>query len=84
MNRYPRLRSGGKFIKDFGYNVGYTIINDYSTNKPLVYIFMVNLKVEEFGLRLPPNMNEDKHDIISRIVSETINNYLKRNLLLVS
>ena len=84
MNRYPRLRSGGKFIKDFGYNVGYTILNDYSTNKPLVYIFMVNLKVEEFGLRLPPNMNEDKHDIISRIVSETINNYLKRNLLLVS
>lgn len=84
MNRYPRLRSGGKFIKDFGYNVGYTLLNDYSTNKPLVYIFMVNLKVEEFGLRLPPNMNEDKHDIISRIVSETINNYLKRNLLLVS
>ena len=50
----------------------------------MVYIFMVNLKVEEFGLRLPPNMNEDKHDIISLIVSETIYNYLKRKLLLVS
>ena len=31
MNRYPRLRNGGRFIGDFGYNVGYTIINDNAT-----------------------------------------------------
>ena len=49
-----------------------------------VYIFMVNLKPEDFGLEVPPTLKEDKHDTISRIVSETINNYLKRKLLLVS
>ena len=49
MNRYPRLRNGGRVIKDFDYNAGYTILADYVT---------VNLKPEEFGLQVPTNRTE--------------------------
>lgn len=57
MNRYPKLRSGGRFVEDCGYDVGYTIINDFRTGLPFVYIFMVNLKPEYFGLEIPPKLN---------------------------
>ena len=82
MNRYPRLRNGGRFIRDFGFNVGYTIINDKTTGQPFVYIFMADLKPEEFGLKVSPIMKENREKIISRIITETINNYLRKNLLL--
>lgn len=84
MNRYPRLRNGGRFIGDFGYNVGYTIINDSATSQPLVYVFMVNLKPQEFGLIVPPTLRENRDNAISQIIAETINNYLRKNILLVS
>ena len=57
-NRYPRLRNGGRFIKDFDYNVGYTIINDNTTGLPFVFVFMMNLKPEEFGLKVPQPLGE--------------------------
>lgn len=50
-NRNIQLKNGTKFIQDFDFNIGYTIITDYTTNSPFVYIFMVNLKPQEFGLR---------------------------------
>lgn len=84
MNRYPRLRNGGRFIGDFGYNVGYTIINDSATSQPLVYVFMANLKPQEFGLIVPPTLRENRDNAISQIIAETINNYLRKNILLVS
>ena len=58
MNRYPRLRNGGRVIKDFDYNAGYTILADYVTGQPFVYVFMLNLKPEEFGLQVPTNRTE--------------------------
>ena len=84
MNRYPRLRNGGRFIGDFGYNVGYTIINDSATSQPLIYVFMANLKPQEFGLIVPPTLRENRDNAISQIIAETINNYLRKNILLVS
>ena len=80
MNRYPRLRNGGRFIKDFDYNVGYIIKTNNTTNLPYVFVFMMNLKPREFGLQVPTNINENKR--INQIVSEVINQYLKENLIL--
>lgn len=65
-NRYPQLRSGGRFVKDCEYNVGYTIINDNTTGLPFVYIFMANLKPEYFGLEIPQN-NESIKKALSLI-----------------
>ena len=55
-NRYKRLPNGGIYNNDFKYGVGYTIITDNSTNLPCVFVFMLNLKPEEFGLKVPPMM----------------------------
>lgn len=75
MGRYPRFPNGAIFIKDFGYNVAYTIQTDYTTNQPYVYVFKVNLKPKQFGLM-------ENKNIINRIVSEVINQYLEKNLII--
>ena len=75
MGRYPRFPNGAIFIRDFGYNVAYTIQTNYVTNQAYVYVFKVNLNPKKFGLR----ENENR---INRIISEVLNQYLRRNLIL--
>ena len=70
--RFSRFPNGAKFIKDFNYNVGYTIQTN-SMNQTYVYIFKLNLNLEEFGLKLPPNVTENSQQCINRIISESIN-----------
>ena len=64
-NRYSRLPNGTRFIRDFGFNVGFSVKTNKTTNKPYVYIFMVNLNPEEFGLKVPTSTNEAKQRIES-------------------
>ena len=73
-NRHIRFPNGAFYIRDFNYNVGYTIkeSNDYT----YVYVFMLNLKPEEFGLKVP-SVNESLNNIIENV----LNNYLKHNVL---
>ena len=42
-SRHIRFPNGAFFIKDFDYNVGYTIKNN-AQNQTYVYVFMMNLK----------------------------------------
>jgi hypothetical protein len=60
-NRYSRLPNGTYFLNDFNCGVGYTIKDNKFTKQPYVYIFMLNMKLEEFGLELP-NMTESKNN----------------------
>lgn len=76
-NRFSQFPNGARFIRDFDYNVGYTIKTNNTTNQPYVYVFMVNLKPEEFGLEVPSNVSENVQRHISRIVSESINNLVR-------
>ena len=55
-----RFPNGALFIKDFDYNVGYTIKTNKYTEQTYVYVFMMNLKTEEFGLKRPPVIQESK------------------------
>lgn len=59
-NRYSRFPNGAVFIDDFDYNVGYFIKTDNITNQPYVYVFMVNLNPESFGLKVPSTLKENK------------------------
>ena len=79
-NRYQELEGGGRFIKEYGYNISYTIQTDVITNKTYVYVFGMNLKTRDFGLTVPFYMDENKH--INQIISEVINKYLIQNLIL--
>ncbi len=83
-HRFSRFPNGSIFIKDFDYNIGYAIKTNNTTNQPYVYVFMVNLKPQEFGLIVPPTLRENRDIIISQIITETINTYLRKNILLVS
>ena len=77
-NRYSRFPNGAIYNRDFDYNVGYVIKTNNSTNQLFVYVFMVNLKPDEFGLKVPSNIKENKQYNTNR-VNQTI--YLKESEL---
>lgn len=52
-NRHQRFPNGTMFISDFDYNIGYTIKTNNTTQQQYVYVFMANLKPDEFGLIVP-------------------------------
>ena len=58
-SKHIRFPNGTFFIRDFGYNVGYTIKTN-KQNQTYVYVFMMNLKPEEFGLKVPTKLEENK------------------------
>ena len=57
-DRIRTFRNGTKFIGDFNYNVGYTV--KWNSHEAYVYIFMINLNPQEFGLKIPPTLKENK------------------------
>ena len=59
-NRYSKFPNGAIYNRDFDYNVGYVVKINNSTNQSFVYVFMVNLKPDEFGLKVPSNIKENK------------------------
>ena len=78
--QYPRSPKGAIHIRDLGFDVTFIVKVNKKTNESYVYVFKVDLKPEEFGLE----ENKSNINSIDRIIIETINNYLKRNLWLVS
>ena len=61
-------------IYDMG--VSFTLYND--SERTFVKVVWIDLNLEDFGLQ------ENKKVDISRIITETINSYLRKNLLLAS
>lgn len=63
--------------------LGYVIKTNNFTQQSYVYIFRVNLNAIEYGLKLPPSLNENKKIIllteshIRHIVRETLRQYLQ-------
>lgn len=66
-NRYSRFPNGAIYNRDFDYNVGYVVKTNNSTNQSFVYVFMVNLKPDEFGLKVPSNVKESKQHNTNRV-----------------
>ena len=58
------------------YGVTYRVVD--GTDRTFVEIVWIDLNLEDFGLQ------ENKKVNISRIITETINSYLRKNLLLAS
>ena len=76
-NRCQRFPNGTRFLSDLGYNVGYTIKTNNCTQQTYVYIFMVNLNPKEYGLKVPPTLNENKQPT-NRIVYHLKESQLRR------
>lgn len=73
-NNYPMYSNGTTYVYDMG--VVFCLKDD--SEKVFVEISWINLNLEDFGLQESRNVD------ISRIITETINSYLKKNLLLAS
>ena len=84
-NRYTRYPNGAVHITDLGYDVAFIVKISKTTKRPYVYVFRVNLKPEEFGLKVPTMMECVKRkgkvyrlteSQLRSIITETIKNYL--------
>ena len=72
-NNYARNADETTYVYDFG--VTFRIVDD--TDRTFVEITWMDLNLEEFGLKLWENRKIN----ISRIITETIDDYLSKNLL---
>lgn len=84
-NKHIRFPNGTFFVRDLDYNVGYSIKTN-EQNQIYAYVFMMNLKLEEFGLKTPSTLQEDKvcrmiirESQLRQIIRETV-----RSILLTS
>lgn len=70
-NRHQRFPNGTMFISDFDYNIGYTIKSNNTTQQQYVYVFMANLKPNEFGLKIPQMLKESiqNNDSVKKVQS---------------
>ena len=71
-NRFTKFPNGAIHLMDLGYDVTFIVRTNRRTNRSYVYVFMLNLKPEEFGLRVPPKRNSQ-----SQVNSPTINNVVQ-------
>lgn len=87
MGRYSHFTNGAIFIRDFDYNVGLIVKVSKITHQAYVYVFRINLNPEEFGLKVPPTLNENaqsttkivyhlKESQLRRIIRESISRIL--------
>lgn len=77
--RYPKMRNGGTFVSDYGFNVGFFIFTN--TGKALVNIFMLNLNLDEYGLVDPTNHNNQNNSGTPTIIKETTLRRIIRRVL---
>lgn len=91
-DRFPQFPNGAKFINDFNYKVAYVVKTDNNAIQPYVYVFMLNLNLEEYGLKMPMGIREMfNNNLIKRrhirltegevcsMVRECVNMYLQEN-----
>ncbi len=93
-NGLIQKRNGAITLNDFDYNVTYAVKISKRTHRAYVYVYKINLKIEDFGLKNPFVTNENNQGIITcavlngknihNIITEIINSYLRNNLLLAS
>lgn len=58
VGRYPHFPNGAICVNDFGYNAAFIVKTNFKTNQPFVYLFKLNLNLEDFGLKMPPLKEE--------------------------
>ena len=84
-NRFLTYPNGAKHIEEINYDVTYIVKTNNKTNQTYVFIFYINLKLEEFGLNVPSSLNENKqiirltecefYEFITHAVKNLINEY---------
>lgn len=72
-NQHLKYPNGTRFVRNF--NIGYTVkTNDYGA---YVYIFQMDLKPQEFGLKVPPTIKENKQESNRTNIMKTNKNVVR-------
>lgn len=86
-NKYQHYRNGATYLNELGYNAIFMVMANTNTQQTYVSVFWINLKPEEFGLKVPPTLNENaqsttkivyhlKESQLRKIVKESIRKIL--------
>ena len=70
--------NGAISMTDFNSNVGFIVRTNNLTNQAYVYVFKMDLKPEEFGLKVPPTLKENKNIILTE---SQLRNIIRRTIL---
>ena len=83
-NKYPRFPNGAIHLEELGYDVTFIVKTSHITNRSYVYVFMLNLKPEEFGLKVPPKGNcqsQVNNQLTNNLYVPEACNYQQKNVL---
>ena len=76
-NKYPRFPNGAIHLEELGYDVTFIVKTSHRTNRSYVYVFMLNLKPKEFGLKVPPKRNNPTtNNVVQNISVDSNGNYV--------
>ena len=63
-NRYSRFPNGAVHLVELGYDVYFIVKTNNTTQTNYIYVFKLDLKPEEFGLKIPSTLKENKKKTI--------------------
>ena len=94
IGKYPHVYNGATHVNELGFNFLYFIKNSKFEHKDYVCVVKIYFNLDTFGLRNPFVPNGSNQGTITcvklnrmnidKIITETINSYLRKNLLLAS
>lgn len=77
-NRYHCTKNGAIYMSELGFNVLFMVMTNNRTQQAYVYIIKLKLNPEEFGLKVPPTLNENKQHTSTKIVYRMKESQLRR------
>ena len=85
-NKYSHFPNGAIHLEELRYDVTFIVKTNRRTNRNYVYVFRLNLKPEEFGLKVPPKRNSQSqvnnqptNNIAQNISVDSNGNYVSAN-----
>lgn len=71
-NSFINFPNGAKFVPDFDFNIGYVIKTNKQTQQNYVYVFMVNLKIQDYDLNENKKLIRVSETELKRIITESV------------
>lgn len=72
-NKYSHYRNGAVHIAELGYDVTFIVTLNKAQTRSFVYVFKLNLNPQEFGLKIPQPIPENKQQIIRLTEAQFMN-----------
>lgn len=79
-NKFRQFPNGAKFIPDFDFNIGYVIKTNKQTQQNYVYVFMVNLKIQDYDLNESKSVIRISETELKRMITESVRDIITKLL----